>query len=91
MADGDLKHLIGCRHFEIERTGQLILEARYIGIRDMAAVFAKVGGDAVGATFNGEVGGTKRVGMYAAARITQRRDMIDIDTQTQRRAARCAG
>jgi hypothetical protein len=82
MTGRDPKHFLRRRHFEIERPRQFVLEARYIGIRDVAAIFAKVRGDAIGSPFNREVRGAQRVGMHAAARIAQRRNVIDVDAKT---------
>jgi hypothetical protein len=82
MADRDPKHLVRRRHFEIERPRQLILEPRYIGIRDVAAIFAKVRRDAIGSSFNREMRGAKRIGMHATARIAQGRDVVDVDPET---------
>ena len=45
----DGQHLVGGGHFQIERNVQLARQARDIVVADMAAVFAQMGGDAVGA------------------------------------------
>lgn len=87
MPDRDFQHLVRRRHFEIERPRQLVLETRDVGIRDVAAIFAQVRGDAVGAAFDREMRGAKRIGMHAAAGVSQRRDVIDVDAETQRSAA----
>ncbi len=58
-----------------------MLEADDIVINDMAAIFAQMGGDAVGAGGDRDLRGFHRVGVFAAARIAQGRDMIDIDPE----------
>ena len=57
----------------------------------MAAVFAQMRGDAVGTALDGEMGGSQRIGMQAAARIAQRRDMVNVDAETQRARRRGHG
>ena len=47
------------------------------------AVLAQMGGDAIGAGFNGQMGGTDRIGMTAAARISNRGDVIDVHAKPQ--------
>ena len=47
--DRDRHHLVGRRHFEIERLGDLGLEARDVVVADVPAVLAQMRGDAVGA------------------------------------------
>ena len=49
----------------------------------MAAVFAEVGGDAVGAGLGGEDRGADRIGKVAAARVPDGRDMVDIDAEPE--------
>ena len=84
MAQRDLQHLIRCRHFEIERPRQLVLEPGDVRIRDVTAVFAQMRGDAVGTALDCEMGCPQRIGMHAAAGIPQRRDVIDVDAEAQR-------
>src|SRR5690349_15383198 len=52
----------------------------------MAAVFAQVSGDAVGAGLDGGDRGAHRIGPCACARIAQGGDVIDIDAKAQRRS-----
>jgi hypothetical protein len=44
--------------------------------------------DAVGPSRDGDLGGVDRVWMDAAARVTHRGDVIDIDTQSEMRDGR---
>jgi hypothetical protein len=46
------------------------------------AVFAQMCGDAVGAALDCEMSGSKRIGMDAATRVAQRRNVIDVDAKT---------
>jgi hypothetical protein len=55
------------------------------------AVFAQMCGDAVGAALDCEMSGSKRIGMDAATRVAQRRDVIDVDAKTQRASKRRRG
>ena len=67
----DREHLVGRRHFEIERLGDLGLQARDIVVADMAAVLPQMGGDAVGAGLDRDLGRAHRVGMGPAARVAE--------------------
>ena len=84
-AERDRDHLVGRRHLEIQRLVDLGLQARDVVVADMAAVFAQMRGDAVGAGLDRELRGAHRIGMAAAARIADGRDMIDVDAETQER------
>ena len=52
-------------------------------VLNVTTVFAEVRGNAIGAGLCGEDGGSHRVGMSAAARVPDGRDMIDIDAETE--------
>ena len=47
----------------------------------MAAVFAQMRRDAVGAGRNRDLGGLHRIGMLAAARIAHGSDVVDVDAE----------
>jgi hypothetical protein len=83
MLQGNRRHLVGRRHFQIERNGQRLAEPGDIVIGNMAPVFAQVGGDAVGAGGLRQDGGAHRIGIVAAARLTHGRHMIDIHAEAQ--------
>ena len=55
-------------------------------IGDMPPVLAQVGRDAVGPRLGRHDRRAHGIGMWAAARIPDGRDMIDIDAETQRLA-----
>ena len=50
-------------------------------VLDVAAVFAQVGGDAVGARALADDGALDGIGIVAAARLAKRRDVIDVDVE----------
>ena len=79
--DGD--HLVGRRHFEIERLVDLGLQPRDVVVADMAAVLAQMRGDAVGAGRDRELGRAHRIGMAPAARVADGGDVIDVDAEAQ--------
>ena len=83
MAKRDLQHLLGRRHFEVERDRQPVLEPGDIVVADVAPVLAQMGGDAVGARFGGGEGGPRRIGMIASTRVADGGDMIDVSPETQ--------
>ena len=76
-------HLLGRRHFEIERLVDLRLQPRDVVVADMAAVLAQMRGDAVGAGGDGELGRAHRIGMAPAARIADGGDVVDVDAEAQ--------
>jgi len=74
-------HLVGRRHFEIERPVDLGFQPRDVVVADMAAVFAQVRGDAVSARSDRELGRAHRIGMRPAARVADGGDVVDIDAE----------
>ena len=52
-------------------------------VGDVAPVLAQMGGDAVGAGGGGDLRGADRVGMVAAARVADGRDMVDVDAEAE--------
>ncbi len=80
---GDVEHLLGGGHFEIERRGDGGLEPRHVVVVDMAAIFAQMRGDAIGPRRERRLRRAKRIGKSAAARIAQRGDMIDVHAKAE--------
>jgi hypothetical protein len=78
----DLEHLARDRHFEIERREIGCGESGDVFIADVAAILAKMRGDVVGAGLHGEFCGAQGVGVAPAPRVPQRRDMVDVDAET---------
>ena len=83
--DRDRHHLVGRRHFEIERLGDLGLQPRDVVVADVAAVLAQMRGDAVGAGLDRELGRAHRIGMPPAARVADGRDVVDVDAEAKMR------
>ena len=77
------EHLLGRRHFEIERLGDLRLEARDIVVADVPAVLAQMRGDAVGPGCDRDLRRAHRIGMAPAARVADGRDVVDVDAEPQ--------
>ena len=84
----DRDHLRGRRHLQVERLGDLGLEAGNVVVADVAAVFAQMRGDAVGARRDRQLGGAHRIGMPAAARVADGGDVVDVDAESQMRNRR---
>ena len=79
--EGD--HLLGRRHLEIERLGDVRLEARDVLVADVPAILAQMRGDAVGARFDRDLRRTHGIGMPPAARVTDGRDVVDVDAEAE--------
>ena len=82
----DAHHVVGRGHLEIERLGDLGLQPRHVLVADVPAIFAQMRGDAVGPGLDRKQRRAQRIGMAAAARVTQGRDMVDIDAEAERRS-----
>ena len=91
VAQRDLQHLLGRGHFKVQGQVDLGHQPVDIAIGNVAAVFAEVRGDAVGAGLGSDDGRAHRIGMVAAARVPDGRDMIDIDAQPERIGAEARG
>ncbi len=83
VAQGDRQHLICGGHFQVERQVRLSSQAIYVGVADMAAVFAQMRGNAIRARLGGDTRGSDRIWMRPAARITDRRDVVDVHAKTE--------
>jgi hypothetical protein len=83
VAQRDFEHLLGRRHFEVERDFEPRHERVDIGVGDVAPILAQMGGDAVGAGRRRGQRGADRIGMQASPRVPDRRDMVDIDAEAQ--------
>ena len=81
-------HLFGRRPLEIERLGDLGFEARDVVVANVAAIFAQMRGDAVGAGGDRDPGCRQRIGMNPATGVAERGHMIDIDAQPEMRDRR---
>ena len=90
VAKSDLEHLLGRCHLEVQRQVDLGHQPVDVLVGDVPPVLAQVRGDAVGAGAGGDVCGAHRVGMIAAARVPDRRDMVDIDAEAKASAQAAA-
>ena len=85
----DRQHLRRHRHFEIERRERGGGQPRDVLVADVAPVLAQMRGDVVGAGLDGELRRAQRIGIAPAPRIPQRRDVIDVDAEADRRRRSC--
>ena len=83
VGEGDRQHLLGRRHLEVQRQVDLGHQPVDVVVGDVPPVLAQMGGDAVGAGGGGHDRRPHRVGMVAAARVPDGRDMVDIDAEAQ--------
>src|SRR5262249_6581969 len=81
--DGDAHHLLGCRHFEIERLCDLRLEACDIVVADVPAILAQMRGDAVGAGFGRNLRRMHGIRVSSAARVADGGDVVYVDAETE--------
>ncbi len=81
MTKRDLEHLLACRHFEVQREVDFGHQPVDVAVGDVAPVFAKVSGNPVGAGLGRHDCRAHWIGILAAARIPDRRHMVDIDAE----------
>ena len=81
----------GVAHFKIKLGLERFFQPEDVAVLDVAAVLAKVGGDAVGAGLFGDEGGGDRVGFDQDAlritrvtRLTQGGGVVDVDAEAER-------
>src|SRR5947209_5792918 len=79
----DIDHLAGRRHFEIERLGELRLQARDIVVANMTAIFAQMRRDTIRSSGDGNQCGLHGIGMPPAARVANGGDVIDVDAEAE--------
>ena len=79
-AEGDFEDFGVVAHFEVERDGgEGGADVEEVGIPDVAAVFAEVDGDAVGAGRGGEEGGVEGAGVGGAAGVADGGYVVYVD------------
>lgn len=81
QAKSDVYHLAYARHFEVEESRDFGCESLYIGVLHVAAVFAKMRGDSVGASRLTDHRRSNRIWLIATASLSQCRDMVDVDIE----------
>ena len=77
----DADHLVGHRHFEIHAGLQRLAHHRDVAILDVPAILAQMQRDAVGAGLLGEKRRVQRIRIAGAARLAQRRHVINVHAQ----------
>ena len=82
-ASAMVEHFLGRRHLEVQRQIDLGHQPVDVGVRDMAPVLAQMRGDPVGSRLGGDMRRADRIGMIAAARVPDGRDMVDIDAEAE--------
>ena len=80
----DRDHLVGHGHLEIHMRAHDLVDFIEIVILDMPAILAQVHGNAIGAGVLGNVRSLGRTRVARAARLPQRRDVIDIHAEIDR-------
>ena len=83
VSQRDRQHLLGRRHFQVERQVGRLLDAPQVLVADMAPVLAQMRGDAVPAAPRHDFGRAHRVRVVAATRIADGGDVVDVDAETQ--------
>jgi hypothetical protein len=78
---GDADHFVGGGHFQVELDVGEFAQALHVAILDVAAVFAQMHGDAIGAAEVGFNGGPDRVGFVALAGFAHGGDVVDVDAE----------
>ena len=86
--DGDRRHLPRRGHFQVERLGNVRLEACDVVVADMAAVLAQMRGDAVGSRRDRDPRRLDGIGMLPAARVAHSCHVIDVDAEAKIRTGR---
>ena len=78
----DRHHLVSAGKLQVEIGADRRAKYSDIGILDVAPVLTQVGGNAIRSDLLADEGGLDRVGLVAAPRLTERRDMIDVHIKT---------
>ncbi len=81
VIQGDGQHLLGDRHFQVQRLAALQAQGGQlidVGVGDVPAVLAQVRGDPVGAGGDGDLGRAQRLGIAFAAGVPDGRHVVDV-------------
>jgi hypothetical protein len=81
LTAGDGDHFVGRRHFQIELDLRQIAQLLDVGVLDVSPVLAQVDGDAIGTAEVRFDRRPDRIGLVGAARLADRRHMVDIDAK----------
>ena len=77
----DGEHLPGRRDLEIHARLQCAAHGAHVAVLDVPAILAQVQRDRIGAPLLGDQRGKQRVRRTAAARLAQRRHVVDVDVE----------
>src|SRR2546423_6774570 len=78
---GEAQHLLGARHLEVQHRAHFACETPDVVVLDVAAIFAKMRGDSIRSGVLADARGRYRIRFVAAARLPERRDVIDVDVK----------
>ena len=81
QTQGDVEHLGGAGHLEIEDGFHRCGESGDVVVLYMPAILAQVGGDAIGAGGFADDGTRHRVRTVTATRLADGRDVVDVDVE----------
>jgi hypothetical protein len=85
----DADHFVGDRHFQVHLGLQQFAQDMYVGILDVAPVFAQMQGDRIGAGRFRQQRRLHRARVTGAARLAQGGDVVDVDAEMQRMEREC--
>ena len=85
-AAGDVDHLVGRRHLEVELDVRQLAQPAHVLVLDVAPVLAQVHGDAVGAAEVRLDRRPHRIGLVGAPRLAHRGDVVDVDAELDHRS-----
>ena len=88
---GQLDDRVAERHLEVQRGPDAAGQTFDVRILNVAPIFAKVSGNAIGASAFAKERRGQRIRFVGAACLTNRGDMIDVDEQTLVRGVHCSG
>ena len=81
VAQGDFYHLLGRSHFKVHGQADALHDGRQILIANVSPVFTQVNRNSVTARRLDDFNCAHRIRMHAAARVADRRDVIDIHSK----------
>ena len=76
---GNRQHLFRNRHLQVHPGIQRLSQNTHVTVSDVAAVFAQMNGNAIGASLLSDKRRLNRIGISRTTSITQRGDVIDVD------------
>jgi hypothetical protein len=83
MPQRDLEHLLGRRPLEVQRKIDFRHQPVDVAVGDVPPILAQMRRDSVRAGLGGHDGRANRIGMIAAARVPDGRDLIDVHPKSK--------